>query len=97
MGGNWSPLGGTEWLRNPDWVLDEKPPEYPVTVPVHRNGLPFMPYAYRGGDFSVPAEPAPRFRRRPPKRQAQSLHDPEWDTAPPWMCRPPYWDAEEAS
>jgi hypothetical protein len=46
--GAWSPLGGTEWLRNPDWILDEPLPENPATVPA-RNGLPEpVPYRYQG-------------------------------------------------
>ena len=45
----WSPLGGTEWLRNPDWVLGEERPERPVSVPRGRNGLPgHRPYTYNG-------------------------------------------------
>ena len=93
MATKWKPLGGTEWLQQPDWLLDDPLPERPVTTPAGR-GLPeFVPYTYRGTDYSEPGETTVTDARPPHRkaRKAAALDDPEWDTAAPWTCRPPYW------
>ena len=94
MTAKWSPgASNADWLMPPQWVFDEPVPEHPVAVPAG-NGRPvFVPYRYRGSDFSLPDEitvTATR-PRRPVVREATALDDPALRYTGVPVSRPRGW------
>src|SRR5215472_17340652 len=50
--------------------------------PQPRHGLPFVPYTYRGSDFSEPPALELKFSRRPRRKRGSPPVDPGWLDVP---------------